>query len=245
MKKLVIDIGNTLSKIAIFDASVIENLQIVKEISEDKLKSFITNNSFPELAIICAVKSYPMALKNYLKSNCNLLELNHQTPVPIKITYTSPETLGNDRIALAVAGQNLYPFKNVLIINAGTCVTYDFVNNKGEYEGGAISPGLEMRFKALHQFTGKLPLIDQYELSTLIGTHTVGSMVSGVINGITYEMDGFIDKYSYIYPDLKVVLSGGSAKYFDKSLKNSIFATENIVMQGLNIILDYNAEKYS
>lgn len=245
MKKLVIDIGNTLSKIAIFDASKIENFQSTERISINGLKSILSNNSFPEFAIISSVKSYPFTVKNFLKSHCNLFELNYQTALPIKITYTTPQTLGNDRIASAVAGQNIYPYQNVLVINAGTCITYDFVNKEGEYEGGAISPGLEMRFKAMHKFTGKLPLIDKYELSPIIGKHTVGSMVSGVINGITYEMDGFIEKYNYLYPDLKVILSGGTAKYFDKSLKNSTFAIENIVMQGLNIILDYNAEKYS
>jgi type III pantothenate kinase len=154
--------------------------------------------------------------------------------------YDSPETLGKDRLAAAVAGNHLFPNQNVLVIDAGTCIKYDFINAQAEYLGGAISPGLQMRFNALHIFTEKLPLIELTVFKTLIGKNTTDSLLSGVINGTLSEIDGIIDQYREIYPEIQIVLSGGDAEYLVGKLKKGIFAVSNIVLQGLKIILDYN-----
>jgi type III pantothenate kinase len=148
--------------------------------------------------------------------------------------------LENDRLAAAIAGATLYPGSNVLVIQAGTCITYEFINAQGEYIGGAISPGIQMRYKAMNTFTGKLPLIEHKKFDGLIGQTTEESILSGVNNGILAEVDGIINAYKSQYPDLTIILSGGDADFFVKQLKNSIFAVPNIVLKGLNIILDFN-----
>lgn len=151
--------------------------------------------------------------------------------------------MGNDRIALAVAGSQLYPGRDVLIIGAGTCITYDFVSKNNEYFGGSISPGIHMRFKALNTFTDKLPLVQPENKPELIGNSTVGSITSGVMNGLYSEIDGIIDRYEKNFPEIQTILTGGDIIYFDKMLKNNIFANSNLVLKGLNMILDYNVGK--
>ena len=139
-----------------------------------------------------------------------------------------------------MAGAAKYPGKNVLIISAGTALTFDFVNDRGEYLGGSISPGMEMRFNALHTFTDKLPLLSYQEPAELIGSTTRQSILSGVINGIICEIEGISRCYLEKYPGLKIILSGGDLNYFVKPLKISIFAVSNIVTLGLNIVLEFN-----
>jgi len=168
--------------------------------------------------------------------------LDNQTPLPIKNNYQTPETLGKDRLAAVTGAYQLYPGQNVLVIDAGTAVTYDFINHKGEYAGGSISPGLTMRFRALHTFTTRLPLLQAEEISYLTGCNTRESILSGVMNGLRIEIDGIIDQYSILWPSFQVILTGGDAKYFEKILKNSIFASPNLVITGLKLILDYNLE---
>jgi type III pantothenate kinase len=153
------------------------------------------------------------------------------------------ETLGADRLAAAVAAHSLMPSDNVLLINAGTAITYDVVTADGVHLGGAISPGIIIRYKALHTFTGRLPLLDEITDSPLIGQTTVGSILSGVLNGTLSEVDGMIERYGQLYSGMKTILSGGDNNYFDKRLKNKTFAIPNLVLTGLNITLDYNLEK--
>ncbi|MGE5423944.1 MAG: type III pantothenate kinase, partial [Syntrophothermus sp.] len=154
----------------------------------------------------------------------------------------TPDTLGRDRIAAATGGQSLFPGHDVLVINAGTCITYDFVTGNREYAGGSISPGMMMRFRALHTFTGKLPLLSPDETEILTGNSTESSIQSGVMEGITAEMEGITGKYRSLYPELKVVLSGGDLNYFVNRLKINIFAFPNIVIQGLHQILKFNVD---
>ena len=175
-----------------------------------------------------------------LFSNKNFVLLNNSTPLPIKILYKSPTSLGNDRIALAVGAITNFPNKNVLVIDAGTCITYDLINSKKEYLGGSISPGIQMRYNALHQFTSQLPLLESVDTAMLTGVNTEESIHSGIINGVFVEIDGIIQRYTNQYPDIKVIVTGGNAKFFDKGLKNTIFAKPNLLMEGLNKILDYN-----
>ena len=128
----------------------------------------------------------------------------------------------------------------MLVIDAGTCITYDLINSKKEYLGGSISPGIQMRYNALHQFTSQLPLLESVDTAMLTGVNTEESIHSGIINGVFVEIDGIIQRYTNQYPDIKVIVTGGNAKFFDKGLKNTIFAKPNLLMEGLNKILDYN-----
>jgi len=164
-------------------------------------------------------------------------------PTPLNNAYATPHTLGIDRLAGAVAAVSHFPATNILVIDAGTAVTFDFTDHEGTYRGGSISPGLNTRLKSLHTFTGRLPMVHPQPINYLIGNTTEESILSGVINGLRCEIDGIIDEYQLLYPDLKVILTGGDAKYFEKTLKNNIFAIPNLVLAGLKLILDYNFEK--
>lgn len=241
---LVVDVGNSLIKVSIF-----ENEKLIKnEVFTDEHFDF---NSFDELAkidnaIISSVRKEKLIDISSLKDVKNVIEFSVDTPTPLELIYDTPESLGTDRIAAAVGGATLFPGQNVLSIVSGTCITYEFVNSVNKYYGGAISPGLMMRFKALNNFTAKLPLINNPALpKSFIGNSTDESILSGVFFGIKNEIDGAIDQYIKEYKNLKVVFSGGDAFYFDRLLKNEIFVTPNLVSYGLNKILLYNVQKHS
>ena len=170
------------------------------------------------------------------------LVLSSELKLPLEILYKTPQTLGADRIAGSVAASALFADKNILKIDFGTCITYDFVNNKHQYLGGAISPGMIMRFKALHNYTAKLPLIDpmQYLNYDLTGSDTASSILSGVVNGIKEEVTGIIKEYNERFGNLQVVGTGGDAGFFVTLLKNEIFARPYLVLEGLNRILNFN-----
>ena len=245
--KLVIDIGNTRIKTGFFERDTMVDMQIFEDFSVDQLENLIKNQSINKSefspvkhAIISAVRNYPEEIKILLSSRYQFIELSPIVPLPITLKYQTPETLGKDRIALAVAASGTFPGHNVLIIGAGTCITYDFINGHTEYFGGAISPGIRMRFQALNTFTSKLPLVSIIDHAVLIGDSTESSIQSGVLNGVVAEVKGIIEKYEEQFSDLKIILTGGDANYFDKSLKNNIFANSNMVLAGLNMILDYN-----
>lgn len=238
--KLIIDFGNTLKKIAIFNKDEIVELQVYEQFSTKQLSEIINSYKNIESAIISSVINYPLSLKKFLNNNFNFIELTENTPVPVINKYKTPETLGKDRLAAVVAANHMYPDENLLVIDAGTCITYDFINSKKEYFGGGISPGISMRFQSLHNFTDKLPLLKMKYYDTLIGCTTEDSIYSGVIIGVIAEIEGIIEKYKKKYSSLKIIFSGGDIKYFDKRLKNNIFALPNIVLLGLNVILDFN-----
>ena len=233
MRKITLDEGNTSVKLALFDNDI-----LVSKYNNIDLNFVIKLLPKCDRLILSTVKNK----SNFetLFSNKNFVLLNNSTPLPIKVLYKSPTSLGNDRIALAVGAITNFPNKNVLVIDAGTCITYDFINYKKEYLGGSISPGIKMRYSALHQFTSQLPLLEIVDTAILTGVNTVGSIHSGVINGVLVEIDGIIQRYTNQYPDIKVIVTGGNAKFFDKGLKNTIFANPNLLMEGLNKILDYN-----
>ena len=240
---LAIDIGNTLVKLAIFDNGQMTELQILEEITLPAMERFVDAHADIEFVILAAVKDYPQAVEVYLHQHFRFLVFNASMPIPINTSYTTPASLGADRLASAVAAHAIMPSEDILIINTGTAITYDFVSAAGEHLGGAISPGLMMRYKALHTFTGRLPLLDEIIDVPLIGKSTADSILSGVLNGTLAEVDGIIERYRLLYPAMKTILSGGDNNYFDKRLKNKTFAIPNLVLSGLNIILDYNLEK--
>jgi len=243
--KLVIDIGNTLAKIAVFNKSDIIDFKSIDMISYSSIKQML--DTYPDIStgIIASVREMDPDFISFLDSNIRLMQLNEFTPLPFENNYKSPHSLGYDRIAAVAGASGIFQLDNVLVINAGTCITYDVITAENKYLGGGISPGIQMRFKALHTFTGKLPLIKPGIESTIdiIGNTTERSILSGVLNGVVCEIDGIISSYKLQFPELKVIISGGDYKYFDKSLKNNIFASPNIVLTGLNRIHNFNEKK--
>ena len=177
---------------------------------------------------------------SYIENHFELLQFDASTKVPFDNQYKTPDTLGLDRIALVCASVQSYPNQNVLIIDAGTCITYDFLNSKNEYLGGAISPGIHIRYNSLHDYTSKLPKLSLPEDYQLTGDSTSEAIHSGIINGVTQEIMGVINQYKEKYGDLTVVLTGGDTKFLSKQLKNSIFANQNFLLYGLNTILTHN-----
>ncbi|MEN8224966.1 MAG: type III pantothenate kinase [Bacteroidota bacterium] len=238
--KLAIDVGNTLVKLAVFDQNKLLSLNKYEELTELTVRELFLTYPNIKSAIIASVRDIPDEFNTLISGRVPMIMLSHKTPLPIKIDYNSPETLGVDRISAVVAARNLYPGKNLLVIESGTCITYDFIDVDGIYHGGSISPGMEMRFTALHNFTDKLPLIRPEKDPQLTGNTTEASIRSGVINGLIAEIQGIISRYESNYENLTIILSGGNLDYFDKNLKNNIFAVPNLVIKGLKIILDFN-----
>lgn len=234
---LAIDIGNTSVKLGLFDGEELKEVVTGAESLATLLTKFRISHA------IVSQTGEENGLTELLSSRkIHTLLLSSSLALPIKILYRTPDTLGSDRIAGSVAAQSIFPGHPVLKIDFGTCITYDFVNEQAEYIGGAISPGLTMRFKALHHFTAKLPLV-QSEKPTeieLTGMDTTASIRSGVVHGIRQEAEGIINEYRTRYMNLKVVSTGGDAPFFDALLKSEIFTRPYLVLEGLNRILNYH-----
>lgn len=238
---LIVDIGNTLVKYAVFDKGKL----LIDQSSESGL--FVSKvkelfEVYPKIdhAILSAVGDLQKKQFEILSLFCKVHVLTSDSKVPFKNRYGTPQTLGVDRIALATAAYYHNPKGSTLVIDMGTCITYDLVNEKGEYLGGAISPGLQMRYRAMHQQTSKLPLLEAEWQNDFIGHSTESSMHSGVILGISHELDGTIEQYKNRYQHLTVILTGGDSHFFAKRLKNSIFANSKFLLEGLNYLLEYN-----
>jgi len=240
---LILDFGNTNKKLALYSRGKLRRMVQFRRIGLRDVKAFVKEHPGIRAAILSSVIHHSRSINDFLEKSFFFLELTHQTTMPVKNRYTTPLTLGKDRLAAAVAGASLYPGSNVLVINCGTCITYDVIDSSGTYLGGAISPGLEMRLKSLHTFTGKLPLVEITTRRYTTGRHTRGSILSGCMTGAVAETDGMINLFREEYPDLKVILSGGDANYFAGRLKNSIFAQPNIVINGLYQILRFHVSK--
>lgn len=243
----VLDRGNTLIKTALFQQHNILNVRRFNSLSGNELSLLLDEleqeyNVNIKYSIFSSVVNENKELHDTLKQRTQFLALDHATDLPIKNLYKTPQTLGKDRIAAVIGASTLYPEQDLLIIDAGTCITFDFINTNKEYLGGSISPGINLRFKALHNFTGNLPLIQPIEKTNLIGNSTENSILSGVINGVREEVDGIIGRYISSYPEMKVIFTGGDVKYFDKYVKNNIFAVDNLVVKGLKDILLYNVK---
>ncbi|WP_194768833.1 type III pantothenate kinase [Tamlana sp. I1] len=241
---LVIDVGNTLVKLAVFKASKLQDKRIVER-NEVLNHIRALKNDFPllERAVISSVGHLSEHDVFEIKKQFDVLVLDAQTKLPFINCYETPQTLGVDRVGLVSASVKQYPNKNVLIIDAGTCITYDFITNENKYLGGAISPGLTMRYKSLNNLTAKLPLLKLSVPETMIGSSTSGSIHSGVVNGVLNEIDGTISQYHNKYSDLTVILTGGDSKFLSKQLKSSIFANSNFLLEGLNHILELNSNE--
>ena len=241
---LVIDIGNSQSKVAVFDAGDIVQIICMDKLSIEQLGDL--KRDYPALnqAILSTVGEIDADLLNALKKEYKLfIEFDHQTPVPVGNLYESKKTLGLDRLAAVVGGIVLFPEKELLIIDAGTAITFDLVDKHHQFLGGNISPGLNMRFRALHEYTKRLPEIERSDLWPTIGKTTEEAIRAGVQNGMIFEIDGMIDLVRKDWPACQVILTGGDLFFFDKKLKNTIFVKFETTLIGLNRILEYNAEK--
>lgn len=244
MVNVVFDSGNTKLKLAIFEnnSMVFSQSFLYTDELPKQLEKVLKDCKKDKNAILSTVKDLPEKISEIIQKNVKkLLVLDSQTPIPIKNTYETPETLGKDRLAGIIGANQIYSHSNVLVIDAGTAITFDLINEYDEYIGGTISPGLNMRFKALHDYTDKLPLLTPDFKPHYIGKSTRESILSGVQNGIIYEINEYLRISELNYANLKVILTGGDAFYFDNKFKKSIFAEPNLVLIGLNRILNYNA----
>jgi len=241
---LVADIGNSRAKIAIFSEGKVIELLTTDELTLVLLQEIKVR--FPDMdkAILSTVSFVHPGIVSYFRDTFPyFLELNHVTPVPILNNYKTPETLGLDRLAAAIGAMELFPGKDLLVIDTGTAITIDLVEGNGTFAGGNISPGMRSRFRALHEYTQNLPLVAATGEKLFIGRSTEEAIHAGVINGIVMEIDGMIDLLKKQHPEIEPILTGGDALFFERRLKNRIFVKSEITLIGLNRILEYNVEK--
>jgi type III pantothenate kinase len=230
---LVIDIGNTRQKAAIFNkhGEVVELYQSTL-LSPEELQPLLARHAV-QAAILSSVGNPHPQLSEWLAGQVNTLTFSTRLRLPLTIGYHTPETLGTDRIAAAIGANSLYNNTSVLVIQAGTCLVTDFVSRDNEYRGGSISPGLRMRCAALPHFTARLPLVEPILPTPITGQTTEESILSGTVNGFLFEIEGFIHQYQTQYPDLITLLTGGDAPMLSGMIKNRIFAAPNLVLLGL------------
>ena len=241
---LAIDIGNSYIKCAVFEQNTLLNKFTFKQ--EEALENFeliLKKHKKISKGVISSVANLYESTFSYLKSRVELLEISNKTSFPFTNNYKTKETLGIDRLVLSAGAVLSFKNQNRLIIDAGTCITYDYVDSKNVYQGGAISPGLSLRYKSLNTYTAKLPLLENKEIDFLIGKSTSESIYSGVINGVVNEIDGFITQYKELNKDLTIILTGGDAVFLAKSIKNTIFADSNFLLESLNNLYTYCKNK--
>ncbi len=238
--QLAVDIGNSFTKAALFEGQ--QQKAFVRFSGDDAgpILALMQAHGMADAAMISAVRSIPEDFLSVLKAHCPVHLLSHETPLPFGITYGSPATLGRDRIAAVAAAYARFPGKNVLVIDMGTCITYDILQADKTWPGGIISPGIAMRLKAMHHFTNQLPLATLNEDGPLTGTNTNEALNAGALWGTRAEVEGMITFYSSIYEDLTVLVGGGDNNYFDKKFRISIFAAPNLVIEGLKFIMDFS-----
>jgi len=239
---LVIDIGNTLLKVAVFK----NNLLIVSVEFKDNFKLNIESvlDKYPITHSILSNVSNVNEELNYLLSiKTKQILFNESIKIPFTNSYSSISTLGKDRIALVSAASNKFSNENVLIIDLGSCITYDFKNLKNHYLGGSISPGIHMRYKSLNDHTANLPLLNLKNITNFVGKSTEESIHYGVVNGIIHEVNGIISQYKNEFKEIRIILTGGDSKFLLKKIKNTIFAHSNFLLVGLNFLVESNKKK--
>ena len=240
---LVVDIGNTLLKLAVFDGGRLVAQQCVGELREETFAGLL-GGARAARAVVASTRGEAPAIVEAVRRHTDyLLEFTPATPVPIGNAYLTPATLGRDRLAAAVGAATLNPGRNALIVDFGTAVTLDFVSADGVFRGGCISPGMAMRFRALHEYTAALPLCDATDSAELLGRTTDEAVRLGVMNSLAFEIEGYIARMQGEIEDLCVIFTGGDTNFFAKRIKNTIFANCNLVFWGLNRILEYNASE--
>jgi len=235
---LAVDIGNTRSKAAVFkDGSLLAPFVFPKDALEENIVSIL--DEYPEIHQIIVSSVGHEQINFALPLHISVTAISHEWEFPFQNLYETPTTLGIDRMVLAAGATLQFPGKNRLVIDAGTCITYDFIDDQDRYHGGAISPGIRLRYEALHNYTAKLPLLTREMPSDFIGKSTAGSIHSGVVFGVVNEIDGFVDRYSNGAENFIIILTGGDADFLAKRLKNTIFAHSNFLLESLNRTFQY------
>jgi type III pantothenate kinase len=241
---LALDFGNTRDKYAVFQGQVLIEAGAAEDLRFDPSSlGHILTRFMPAQAVLSNTAGERQELVTWLENQVPLLPLQAATPLPFVHAYKTPQTLGNDRIALAAGALNRSPEQPVLAIDAGTCLTLDLVDAEGVYQGGLIAPGIRMRLQAMHTFTARLPLVEwegQAEEAPLVGKSTRDCLLAGAVTATAAELDGLLDRYRQQYPGLVPLLTGGDGPALAASLKNRIFAVPHLLMEGLNKILIYN-----
>lgn len=240
---LVIDIGNTVAKIAAFDGEELLETLYDSNRTLENLPGFFRKYPFQQAIVATVIELDEQARTQIELLSVPVLWLDANTPLPVNNLYETPQTLGYDRIAAVVGAYEQFPGKDILVIDAGTCITYEFIDATGSYQGGNISPGLQMRFKALHRFTGKLPQVASEGRRVPLGKDTETAIREGVLKGIEFEIAGYIMAWKHKYPELLVFLTGGDDFSFDTNVKSVIFADRFLVLKGLNRILNFNNDR--
>ena len=234
-----IDLGNTSAKCGIFERN--ELVEKLEGLDVGQIIDTI-NNRLPANVILSSVNQDLTHIANKITGNVNCLIMDHHVPVPIKNSYQTMDTLGLDRLAGAVGANDLFPSKNNLVVDAGTCITYDLVNREGEYEGGAISPGIHLRFRSIHEFTARLPMVVPEKNTDLLGKTTEGSIRSGVLHGTVAEITQMIRMYASKFADLQIIVCGGDSFWLKGNLSSNVTFIPDLVLLGLNRILGYNVK---
>ena len=238
---LIIDIGNNSAKFFLFKGEQIILHTRKSNSSFEILDEWSRLYDIEKAIISSVVEEGPELLSAISKLQCPVVRFNNSMQLPLEIKYKTPDTLGSDRVAAAVGAWNETPRRNILVIDAGTAITVDFISKDGKYNGGNIAPGIKMRFRALHEFTNRLPIVDKEGEIPSIGYDTETAIRSGVINGICHEIDGYINEFKQKFCDVLVFLTGGDEKPLKNRIKNCIFADKYLVAKGLNRILrDYD-----
>jgi type III pantothenate kinase len=239
MTTICLDFGNTRLKVAVFEGDRLQEVIVLEEDAVSHLNSILQTYQ-PERSILSSVIHHPPEMESMLHDHTRFHKLNHLSRLPFTIPVGKPETVGADRLALAAAAVHLFPRMNNLVIGLGTCITFNFINQLHEWLGGSISPGMEMRYKAMNYFTAKLPLVESDWNVPLIGYDTKTNLQSGVVLGMSGEIDSIIDRYAARYGNFNVLLTGGDIAYFEPHLKNKIFADPDLIFKGLYAISQIN-----
>jgi type III pantothenate kinase len=239
--QLIIDIGNTRAKVVLFEKGQIVSRYYPDTFNVEWLEGLKAKESF-DAAILSSVNQDNQAVEDWLTDHCFFIKLDHTTSIPIKNAYQTPQTLGKDRLAAAVGAFALYPQENCLVVDAGTCMTYEWLSAEGIYKGGNIAPGIDMRLRAMHEFTAKLPLVGKQRLEDWIGFNTETALQMGGQLGAVLEIEGFVARYERRYGSIQLILTGGDAAIIAEHLEIEHFIiNEDIVLIGLYKILKYNA----
>ena len=240
---LTVDVGNTRIKAAVFEGStVLESFVFEKNELEEKIKKILIKFQNCSDLVVASVGNIEKQSFLTFENQLNVHFFTHEDIFPFVNKYSTPKTLGIDRMILASGATLQFPKQNRLVVDAGTCITYDFIDENDNYLGGAISPGLRLRYEALHNFTAKLPLLALEAPELYIGNSTTQAIHSGVVNGFVYEIDGFIDEYRANFSNFIIILTGGDAEFLAKRLKNTIFANSNFLLESLNQTFQYKIE---
>lgn len=240
---LVLDMGNTLTKACLFEEGTIRQTFTVKD--QEELRQIVLESAFDTM-LVSSVVDIPAWLSSLIDDDAHYLLLDASTPLPFTNLYLAAQTLGSDRLAAVAGAQKLFPGKCTLAIDAGSCITYDLLDDQQRYHGGAISPGVQMRCRAMHTFTARLPLVqikpEQSDDISLLGNHTVGALQSGAYYGTLAEITQMIRMYEDKFANLQVVICGGDAALLSKGLKVAHQIAPELILIGLNAILDYNVK---